>query len=46
MESSRRIGDRWRLYVEYRGFTGAPSDDPFFLLRQDDYLQVELARFF
>ena len=46
LEASRRFGDRWRLYVEFRGFLGIPEADPFYGFRRDDYFQVELARFF
>ena len=41
VEASRRIGDRWTLDVEMRGFVNVPPDDLFlFGIRDDDYVQV------
>lgn len=46
VEASRRIGDRFVLSLEARTFTKISRQDPLFGLRQDDYLQVELAYYF
>ncbi len=46
IEASRRFGERWRLYLEYRGFQSSDNGDPLASLDSDDYLQLELARFF
>jgi hypothetical protein len=46
LESSRRLGDRWRLYVEARGFDGLDQRDPLFGVRRDDVAEVTLVRFF
>ncbi|MCG8608403.1 hypothetical protein MJD09_25875, partial [bacterium] len=46
IEGSRRIGNRYRLEVEIRGFIGASEEDLLFGLRRDHYLQMELSRFF
>ena len=46
VEASRRVGDRWRVYLEYRGFGGLEKDDPLYGIRNDDHLQIEIVRFF
>ncbi|HEX9625787.1 MAG TPA: hypothetical protein VGA00_02490 [Acidiferrobacterales bacterium] len=46
LEASRRIGDHWKIALELRALSGAPAADPFFSLRRDDTLQIELARYF
>lgn len=46
LEASRRIGERWKLEVELRAFSGAEPDDPLRFLEQDDYVALELARYF
>ena len=46
LEASRRLGDRYRLEVEFRGFVNASSKDLFYGLRKDHYFQLELARYF
>lgn len=46
LEASRRIGDRWRLEVEARGFANLSSADALFAFRRDSYVQVRLAWFF
>ncbi|MCI0528449.1 MAG: hypothetical protein L0Y56_13500 [Nitrospira sp.] len=45
-EASRRLGNQWKLNLEARGFRGIPEPDLFFGLRKDDYIQLELARYF
>jgi len=44
--ASRRLGRYYKLSLEARGFAGAPPTDPAFVWRRDDYLQLELARYF
>jgi hypothetical protein len=46
LEASRRLGNRWKLRLESRGFAWASPSDPLFGLRRDAYLQIELARYF
>lgn len=58
LEASRRLGDRWKLALEARVFAGtdptAPGDAAALLdpngkwgaLADDDYLQLELTRYF
>ncbi len=46
VEASRRLGDRYTLSLEIRGFVGASAGDLLFGLRKDHYFQVELSRYF
>lgn len=46
VEASRRIGDRWKLSAEARFFSVRNNDTSLYLFRDDDYVQLELARYF
>jgi len=46
IEASRRIGNRWKLSVEGRLFKVDQINNVFYQIRNDDYLQAELARYF
>lgn len=46
VEASRRLGSQWKIEAEFRVFWDVAASDPFFGIRRDDYLQIELARFF
>lgn len=46
IEGSRRLGSNWKLSIEARVYDHAPASDPLYVFRDDDYLQVELARYF
>ena len=46
LEASRRVGDDWKVELETRLWTGVAHDDPMSPLRDDDYLQLTLSRFF
>ncbi len=46
LEASRRLGNRWKLALEYRGTSGVEATDPLYLFRMDGYVQLALARFF
>ena len=46
IEASRRIGNRWKLSVEGRFFSVDDRPSVLFPIRNDDYLQFELARYF
>ena len=45
-EGSRRLGQSWTLSLEVRIFSRIPQDDLLFGLRNDDYWQLELSKFF
>ena len=46
LEASRRVGDDWKVELETRIWTGVANDDPMAPLRDDDYLQLTLSRYF
>ena len=46
IEAGRRIGDRWKLNWEIRGFINVSDADLYYGFRKDHYLQIELTRFF
>ncbi len=46
LEARRRLGDRYKLEVEFRGFVNASQEELFYGLRKDHYFQLELARYF
>lgn len=46
VEGSRRIGNRWRASLEVRGFFAVPPTDFLYPLRGDDYMRLQLERFF
>lgn len=46
LEGSRRIGAQWKISVEARAYVAVAPNDPLYSLRNDDYLQFELARYF
>lgn len=46
LEASRRVGEHWKLSLEVRVLTPIPASDPLASIRQDDYVQLVLARYF
>ncbi|MBL1275418.1 MAG: hypothetical protein COB30_004975 [Ectothiorhodospiraceae bacterium] len=46
LETSRRIGENWRVSLEGQAFINVPSTDLLAGIRNDDYLQLELSRYF
>lgn len=46
IEASRRVGNRWKLSLEGRFFSVDDKSSVLFPVRDDDYLQLELARYF
>ncbi|MEM6579629.1 MAG: AMIN domain-containing protein [Pseudomonadota bacterium] len=46
IEASRRIGEFWTLGIELRFTTNTQEQDNLFFIREDDYLGVELTRYF
>lgn len=46
VEASRRFGERWKLELEVRVFEGAEADDLLRFVERDDYVALELARYF
>jgi hypothetical protein len=46
LEASRRLGDNWTVEVEARLFSNAAPGDTLFSFRDDDHVQITLARHF
>lgn len=46
VEASRRVGDSIKVNLEAQWFGGIPEVDPLSSFRDDDYLQLEIARYF
>jgi hypothetical protein len=46
IEASRRLADKWSLELEGRLFTNIPPSDVLFSFSRDDYLQLQVKRFF
>ena len=45
-EASRRLGDSWKLSAELQIFTAVDANDPLLTFARDDYVLIELARYF
>ena len=45
IEASRRLGDHYTLALEMRSFVGLSEDDLLYAFRKDNYLQLELSRY-
>jgi hypothetical protein len=46
VEASRRLGDSWKLSGELQLFTSIDAHDPLADFARDDYVLIELARYF
>lgn len=46
VEVSRRLTDKWKLEAEARIFSSIDPQAPEYLFRYDDYVQIELRRYF
>jgi len=46
VEASRRLGQSLKLALEYRGTSSIEASDPAYMIRKDDYFQLELGYFF
>ncbi|MEM9402128.1 MAG: hypothetical protein AAGA44_06460 [Pseudomonadota bacterium] len=46
VEGERRLGDDWFFEMRLRLFTGADPGDTSFFINRDDYLQLQITRFF
>lgn len=46
VEGSRRVGDNWKLNMEARAYNGLKTTDLLYSIRNDSYVQIELARYF
>jgi hypothetical protein len=46
IEGSRRLGDSWRGTIEVQAFSNIDKNDVLASFSRDDYLLLELARYF
>jgi len=46
IEASRRLGDSFKIDFELRMFSGAPSTDASYSIRDDDHIRVEIGYYF
>lgn len=46
VEASRRIGNGFKINIEGQAFTNVDKSDPLKAFEKDDYIQVELQKFF
>lgn len=46
VEMSRRIGSKWSISLDARFFTGVDNGDPLLFLKDDDFIQLRIARYF
>ncbi len=46
IEASRRIGERWTVSLEGQFLTVSEENSALYALRQDDFIQLEIARYF
>ncbi len=46
LEGNRRIGDNWKGTIEVQLFSNIDVNDPLIALANDDYMLLELARYF
>lgn len=46
IEAARRLGEYWTLGLESRIFTNVDRSDPMTFLSDDDYLEIQLSRYF
>ena len=46
IEASRRIGNRWKVSLEGRFFSVDKAQSALYQIRDDDYIQLEFARYF
>jgi len=46
VEASRRFGNHWKLYLEFRGFVNTDPHDDAYVFRKENYLQAQLQYYF
>lgn len=46
LEASRRIGQSWKVSLEARLFSNVSSQELFYDLRDDDYIELRIAKYF
>jgi len=46
LEAERRFGDNTFLELRVRAITNAESDEPLYSFSRDDYIQLQISRYF
>lgn len=46
IEASRRLGQSWKVTLEARLFSDLDRQDTFFEIRNDDYIEIQIAKYF
>lgn len=46
VEFERRIGQNYKIEIEFQGFAKIPTNDPLFSVRRDSFLQIDFRRYF
>ena len=46
IEGSRRLGDNWKLNIDARTYNGLKPASLLYSIRNDSYIQIEMARYF
>jgi len=46
LEASRRLGQNYKLSIQARGWVDVAPEDVLWPLNRDDYLEIQLARYF
>jgi len=46
IEGSRRFGSNWKVFLELQGVTNADPANRLYVIREDDYVQLEVLRYF
>lgn len=46
LKAERRLGETWKVNLEWRGYSGAPADDVLHVLRNEDSVRLTLAHYF
>ncbi len=45
-QANRRLGETWKVSLDYSGFGNIPEDDFLYLIRKDGFVQVTLIKYF
>ncbi len=46
VEASRRFGQHWKIYLEFRGFVNTDPKDAGYVFRKENYIQAQLQYYF
>ncbi|MEN8178739.1 MAG: hypothetical protein ABFS39_08975 [Pseudomonadota bacterium] len=46
LETNRRLGSSWKASMQARFWIDVPKDDPFYAFSSDDYIEINIAKYF